>query len=99
VMLVDVVLPPDLGGALLCDGFQVAQWLQHTSAKKIPSIIISGSDKAAYKCQAEKMGADAFLAKPLDKETLIESIESALANPAPVLEGAAPLKMAVGSGE
>jgi CheY-like chemotaxis protein len=97
VMLVDVVLPPDLGGALLCDGFQVAQWLQQTNARKIPSIIISGSDKPAYKRQAAKMGADAFLAKPLDKETLLGSIESALAHSAPVVKGPAPLKMAVGS--
>lgn len=99
VMLVDVVLQPELGGALLCDGFQVTQWLQHTNARKIPSIIISGSDQPAYKRQAEKVGADAFLAKPLDKQTLIDSIEAALAHSAPVTEGAAALKMAVGSAE
>ena len=99
MMLVDVGLQPDLGGARLCDGFQVAQWLHQTNARKIPTIIISGSDKPGYKRQAASVGAEAFLAKPIDKETLIDSIESALARPASVAEGAALLKMAVGSGE
>jgi CheY-like chemotaxis protein len=47
MMLVDVGLPPDLGGARLCDGFEVTRWLQRTNARKIPAIIISGSDKPA----------------------------------------------------
>jgi two-component system, OmpR family, KDP operon response regulator KdpE len=99
MMLVDVGLQPDLGGARLCDGFQVTQWLHQINARKIPSIIISGSDKPGYKRQAASVGAEAFLAKPIDKETLIDSIESALARPASVAKGAALLKMAVGSGE
>jgi len=99
MMLVDVGLQPDLGGARLCDGFQVAQWLHQTNARKIPAIIISGSDKPAYKRQAASVGAEGFLAKPLDNAVLVESIESALARPAPVEQGAALLKMAVGSGE
>ena len=108
VMLVDVGLQPDLGGARLCDGFQVAQWLQRANVRKIPSIIMSGSNKAAYKRQAASVGAETFLVKPIDKEVLVESIESALARPMPVAEdsesagGAAllpSLKMAVGSGE
>jgi two-component system KDP operon response regulator KdpE len=102
MMLVDVGLQPDLGGARLCDGFQVAQWLQRAHARKIPSIIISGSDKPAYKRQAASVGAEAFMAKPLDSATLVESIELALATPAPVVESAdalTPLKMAVGSGD
>ena len=86
-------------GARLDDGFQVTQWLHQTNARKIPSIIISGSNKPAYKRQAESVGADAFLAKPLDSAALVESIESALARPATVAKGAASLKMAVGSGE
>jgi CheY-like chemotaxis protein len=104
MMLVDVGLQPDLGGAWLCDGFQVAQWLNQTSAKKIPSIIISGSDKPSYKTRATSVGAEAFLAKPLDNTRLVESIESALKHqhPTPIMEGMdslASLKMAVGSGE
>jgi CheY-like chemotaxis protein len=103
MMLVDVGLRPDIamGGANLADGFQVTQWLSQTNARKIPSIIISGSNKPAYKRQAAAIGAEAFMAKPLDNAMLVESIESALANPAPVVESGealSRLKMAVGSG-
>jgi len=101
VMLVDVGLQPDLGGARLCDGFQVTQWLQRANSRKIPSIIISGANKPSYKRQAESIGAQAFLAKPLDNTVLVESIKSALENPKsePVPAVKAPvtsLKMAVG---
>jgi CheY-like chemotaxis protein len=82
MMLVDVGLPPDLGGARLCDGFQVTRWLQRTNARKIPAIIISGSDKPAYKREAAAIGADGFMAKPLNKEVLLDNIESALAHSA-----------------
>jgi CheY-like chemotaxis protein len=100
LMLVDVGLQPDLGGARLDNGFQVTQWLQRANARKIPSIIMSGSNKPAYKTQAAAVGAETFLAKPIDKEVLVESIESALARPTPVSEeGAMPLKMAVGGFE
>jgi len=101
LMLVDVGLQPDLGGARLCDGFQVTQWLQRANPRKIPSIIISGSNKPSYKRQAESIGAQAFLAKPLDNAVLVESIKSALENPTATAttEAKAPatsLKMAVG---
>lgn len=102
VMLVDVGLQPDLGGARLCDGFQVAQWLQRANARKIPSIIISGSNKPSYKSRAASVGAEAFLAKPIDNAVLVDSIESALAHSVPVVEETASLsslKMAVGSFE
>jgi two-component system, OmpR family, KDP operon response regulator KdpE len=82
MMLVDVGLPPDLGGARLCDGFQVTRWLQRTNARKIPAIIISGSDKPAYKREAAAIGADGFMAKPINKDMLLDSIELALADSA-----------------
>jgi CheY-like chemotaxis protein len=99
MMLVDVGLAPDVGGAF-GDGFQVTQWLLQANFRKIPAIIISGSDKPAYKRQAAAVGADSFMAKPINKELLLDSIEAALANPAPVVEGVLPaLKMADGSAE
>lgn len=97
MMLVDVGLKPDLGGARLCDGFQVAQWLQRANARKIPSIIISGSNKPAYPGKASAVGAGAFLTKPLNNDVLLEAIERALAQPALPVEGVATLKMAQGS--
>jgi len=97
MMLVDVGLPPDLGGARLSDGFQVTWWLQRANPRKIPAIIISGSDKPAYKQQAAAIGADGFMSKPLNKELLLNAIESALANPTPVVGEVPVLKMAGGS--
>ena len=101
VMLVDVGLPQDiaLGGANLEDGFKVARWLQLSNARKIPSIIISGSNKASYQKQAIAAGAEAFMAKPLNNDLLVESIESALANPVQIASGFEQFKMAVGSVE
>lgn len=101
IMLVDVGLPPDIamGGANLSDGFQVTRWLKLANTRKIPSIIISGSDKPAYRRQAAAVGADGFLAKPINDEALMDSIECALENPAPVAEGFATFKMAVGSND
>ena len=101
VMLVDVGLPQDIamGGAHLEDGFKVARWLQISNTKKIPSIIISGSNKASYQRQAIAVGAEAFLAKPLNSDVLVESIESALAGPVEIAGGLETFKMAVGSAE
>lgn len=85
MLLVDVCLPPDvtLGGAAPWDGFQVTRWLQHNSAKKIPAIIMSATDKADYKKYAAMIGAESFMAKPLSSALLFQSIESALAGQAP----------------
>jgi len=98
MMLVDVSLKPNIGAGL-GDGFQVTQWLQRSGSRKIPAFIISGSDKPAYQRQAVAVGADGFMAKPINKELLLNSIESALAHQVPVAEGIPSLKMADGSAE
>jgi response regulator NasT len=97
IMLVDVGLSPEVSGANLTDGFQVTRWLQLANTRRIPSIIISGSDKPAYRRQAAAVGADGFLPKPINEDALIDSIECALAQPAPAGEGFPALKMAAGS--
>ena len=98
IMLVDVGSPPDIamGGANLADGFQLTRWLQRSHFRKIPAIIISASDKPAYKRQAAAVGADAFIAKPLSIDLLIEAIESVRVHRAPESEGFETLKMAEG---
>ncbi|HXT13947.1 MAG TPA: response regulator [Candidatus Angelobacter sp.] len=96
VLLVDVGLPPDIasGGAVLSDGFQVTRWLQLANAKKIPTIIISGSDRAEYKRKAAALGADGFMAKPINKDLLFDSIEAALSRPSVVGNGFEAMRMA-----
>jgi CheY-like chemotaxis protein len=81
MMLVDVGLPPDLaGGANIAqwDGFQVTRWIQQVNSKKIPTIIISGTNKPEYPKQARAVGAEGFLPKPIDNEFLLSAIATAL---------------------
>jgi two-component system KDP operon response regulator KdpE len=96
MMLVDVCLAPDVasGGIVPWDGFQVTRWLQHANSKKIPAIIMSGSDKPEYKGRAASVGADAFMAKPIDNAVLLGSIAAALASPPRVNSDFICLKMA-----
>ena len=81
MLLVDVNLEPQdaFGGAALFDGFQVTRWLRNVTAKNIPAIIISATDKADYRRYAAKIGAETFLAKPISNATLLQAIEAGLA--------------------
>jgi len=85
MLLVDVSLAPDPDyvDTVLWDGFQTTRWLRHISAKKIPAIMMSATDKAEYKKYAAMIGAETFLTKPLSDAILYRSIESALARPTP----------------
>jgi CheY-like chemotaxis protein len=80
LMLVDVTFPPDVsgGGIGQWDGFQVTRWLQQTTNKKIPTIIISGTNKPEYIQKALDAGANGFLPKPIDKQLLLETIAKAI---------------------
>lgn len=84
MLLVDVNLEPqsDFGGAALFDGFQVTRWLRHTTAKHIPAIMISATDKPDYRTYAAKIGAETFMAKPISNAALLQAIEAGLAGPA-----------------
>jgi CheY-like chemotaxis protein len=92
MLLVDVNLPPDVGspGTAPWDGFQVTRWLQHVSARKIPTIIFSATNRADYKKYAAMVGAEEFMTKPLNSALLLQSIQLALANPSSPMNGVAP---------
>jgi CheY-like chemotaxis protein len=81
LLLVDVNFTSEdvFGAAGSWDGFQVTRWLRYVSARKIPAIMMSATDKEDYKTYAERIGAQAFIAKPLSSERLFQSIEAALA--------------------
>jgi len=81
MLLVDVNLEPQdaFGGAAIWDGFQITRWLRHVTAKNIPAIMISASDKADYRTYAAKIGAESFMAKPISNAALFQSIEARLA--------------------
>jgi CheY-like chemotaxis protein len=80
MLLVDVTLPPDIGSgsAELSDGFRLTRWLHYSTGRKIPTIIISGSNRPDYKQKATAAGATEFMAKPVDRSLLLASISSAL---------------------
>lgn len=98
MLLVDVTLPPDVsyGGANLCDGFQVTRWLRLANSRKIPALIITASNKPEYLQEAAAIGANGFMVKPINTAVLLDSIESALAKPAPEGEGYFNLRMLEG---
>jgi two-component system, OmpR family, KDP operon response regulator KdpE len=78
LMLLDVNLPPDAGGADW-DGFVVAQWLQRMEeARNMPIIVMSAADRSEYKDRAFASGATAFFCKLTDNDQLLASIDTAL---------------------
>lgn len=83
MLLVDVNLEPQdaFDGAAVWDGFQVTRWLRHVTATKIPAIMISATDKEDYRAYSAKIGAEAFMTKPISNAALLQSIDTRLAGP------------------
>jgi len=83
LILLDIGFPPDVAG-VPWDGFRVMEWFQRLdSAKKIPIIIITGSEDPKYKERAVSSGAVAFFHKPIDHDDLLKVIRSVLGSPKP----------------
>jgi CheY-like chemotaxis protein len=82
VILLDISFPPDVDG-VPWDGFRVMEWFQRLdAAKKIPIIIITGSEDPKYKERATSTGAVAFFHKPIDHDDLLKVIRATLGDPA-----------------
>ena len=72
VIVLDVSIPAG-------DGFMVADRLQTLiSTAATPIIFVTASEKPGMRERAMKVGAVAFLNKPLDATTLADAIESAV---------------------
>ena len=57
MILLDISFPPDVGG-VEWDGFRIMEWFHRLeAAKKIPVIIITGSEDMKYKDRAVTGGA------------------------------------------
>lgn len=80
LILLDLMFPPDpVEVGLHWDGFAIIRWLRNMSeAKHVPIIIISGGETAKYESRCLEAGARAFLHKPLDKDKLLATVQSAL---------------------
>lgn len=95
MLVVDVGLPPDItsGGAVLSDGFQVTRWLHYANGRKVPAIVISATNREDYKQKAAAVGADGFMAKPLDSANLLTAVALALDSHRPTAAGFTTMKM------
>jgi len=87
LILLDVSFPPDVGG-VAWDGFRIMEWFHRLdSSKKIPIIVITGSEESKIKERATATGAVAFFQKPIEHDYLLKVIRATLGeavNPPPV---------------
>jgi CheY-like chemotaxis protein len=77
VVLMDINFPPDVahGGMGSWDGFQLMYWLRGLATAKAPRyIFVSNSDSPALRAQAQRLGAIAYLRKPVNHEELLTAL-------------------------
>ena len=78
LILLDVSFPPDVGG-VAWDGFRIMEWFHRLdTAKRIPVIVITGSEEPKTKERATAAGAVAFFQKPLEHDYLLKVIRATL---------------------
>ena len=81
LILLDLTFPPAVDG-VPWDGFRVMDWFHRLdAAKKIPVIIITGSDDPRYKVRAASSGAVAYFHKPIDHDDLLKVIHTTIGEP------------------
>jgi twitching motility two-component system response regulator PilH len=72
IILMDIVMPN-------MNGFETTRTLKADArTRPIPIIIISGTDQIADRMWGTRLGARAFLSKPINKTELLAKIESLL---------------------
>ena len=78
LIVLDISFPPEVGG-VPWDGFRLMEWFHRLDpVRKIPVVIITGTDDAKVRQRATDSGATAFLQKPLDHNELLKIIRSTL---------------------
>ena len=78
LILLDISFPPDVDG-VPWDGFRIMEWFHRLdSSKKIPIIIITGSEEPKTKERVTAAGAVAFFQKPLEHEYLLKVVRATL---------------------
>jgi CheY-like chemotaxis protein len=78
LILLDISFPPNLGG-VEWDGFRIMEWFHRLdTAKRIPIIIITGSEDPKSKERATQSGAVAYFQKPLEHDYLLKVIRATL---------------------
>ena len=78
LILLDISFPPDVDG-VPWDGFRIMEWFHRLdTSKKIPIIIITGTEDVKIKERAASCGAVAFFHKPINHDDLIKVIRATL---------------------
>jgi CheY-like chemotaxis protein len=78
LILLDINFPPEVDG-VPWDGFRIMDWFQRLDpAKKIPIIIITGTEDVKLKQRAASCGAVAFFYKPINHDDLLKVIRATL---------------------
>jgi len=78
LILLDLSFPPDVDG-VAWDGFRIMEWFHRLdTVKRIPIIVITGSDDPTAKQRATNTGAVAFFQKPLEHDYLLKVIRATL---------------------
>jgi CheY-like chemotaxis protein len=78
LIILDISFPPDVGG-VPWDGFRIMEWFHRLdSSKKIPIIVITGSEEPKTKERATAAGAVAFFQKPIEHDYLLKVIRATL---------------------
>ena len=81
LILLDIHFPPDVG-SVEWDGFRIMEWFHRLdTAKKIPVIIITGSEDPKSKERANTEGAVAFFQKPIEHDYLLKVVRATLGEP------------------
>lgn len=78
LILLDLSFPPEVAG-VPWDGFRIMEWFQRLdTSRKIPIIVISGSEDPADRQRATQIGAVAYFKKPLEHDQLLKVIRATL---------------------
>jgi two-component system KDP operon response regulator KdpE len=83
LLLLDLNFPPDtsVGSIFVRDGFWVLDWVRHwEETKDTPVIVVSSDPPEKSKAHALAAGAAAYFQKPVDKQELIATVATLLAD-------------------
>ena len=81
LILLDISFPPDVGG-VPWDGFRIMEWFHRLeNSRKIPIIVITGSEDPKVRERATSAGAVAFFQKPIEHDDLLKVIRATLGCP------------------
>ena len=84
LILLDISFPADVGG-VPWDGFKIMEWFHRlntsNTTKKIPVIVITGSEEPKTQQRATAAGAVAFFQKPVEHDYLLKVVRVTLGDP------------------